>query len=70
MDSEYLGLREAADLLGVSRFTIWRLIRDGDLDAYQSQVDRRQKLVKRADVEALKQPRQLPVSDHTKKAAA
>ncbi len=70
MESEYLGLREAAELLGVSRFTIWRLIRDGELPAYQSQVDRRQKLVKRSDVEALMQPIPLPTSEHAKKAAA
>ncbi len=70
MESEYLGLREAAELLGVSRFTIWRLIRDGELPAYQSQVDRRQKLVKRSDVEALMQPLPLPASEHAKKAAA
>lgn len=70
MQSDYLGLREAAELMGVSRFTIWRLIRDGQLPAYQSQVDRRQKLVRRSDVESLMQPRRLPEPDSAKKAAA
>ena len=57
MDDEYLTVQEAADNLGVSRFTVWRLIRDEELTAYQSSVDRRRKLVRRADVEALKQPK-------------
>jgi len=57
VDDEYLTVQEAADNLGVSRFTVWRLIRDEELTAYQSSVDRRRKLVRRADVEALKQPK-------------
>ena len=48
-------LTEAAELLGVSRFKISRLIRDGELRAFVSPLDRRQRLVRRSDVEALKQ---------------
>ena len=53
---EYLTVQEAAELMGVSRFTIWRRIRDGALPAYRAGVDRRTRLVKRADVEALMTP--------------
>jgi excisionase family DNA binding protein len=65
---EYLTVQEAAELMGVSRFTIWRRIRDGALPAYRADVDRRTRLVKRADVEALMRPR--PIEDAEEKAAA
>ena len=65
---EYLTVHEAAELMGVSRFTIWRRIRDGSLPAYRAGVDRRTRLVKRADVEALMRPR--PIKDAEGKAAA
>jgi excisionase family DNA binding protein len=57
MAEEFMSLQEAADALGVSRFTLWRLIRDEQLAAYQLPADRRRKLVKRSEVEALKRPR-------------
>ena len=65
---DYLTVQEAAELMSVSRFTIWRRIRAGDLTAYQSGVDRRVRLVKRSDVEALMRPQ--AVDDREGKAAA
>jgi excisionase family DNA binding protein len=65
---EYLTVQEAAELMGVSRFTVWRRIRAGELPVYQSGVDRRARLVKRTDVEALMRPH--AVEDVEKKAAA
>jgi excisionase family DNA binding protein len=59
MQDEFITLQEAERILEVSRFTIWRLIRDGELVAYQSPADRRRKLVKRQDVESLKRPKAL-----------
>jgi len=59
MLDEFITLQQAADDLGVSRFTMWRLIRDGELVAYQAPSDRRRKLIRRVDLEALKQPRAL-----------
>jgi excisionase family DNA binding protein len=53
---EFLSAAEAAELLGVTRFTISRLIRSGELATYKSPLNRRKKLVRRADVEALRQP--------------
>jgi excisionase family DNA binding protein len=50
---DFLTLQQAADLMRVHRITVWRLVRDGKLRMYQSETNRRVKLVKRADVEAL-----------------
>jgi excisionase family DNA binding protein len=61
---DYLTLQEAADLLGVSRWTIWRRVRAGELQAYTARVDRRTRLVKRADAEALMHPQ--PIADDRK----
>jgi excisionase family DNA binding protein len=52
---DFMTLTAAAEALGVSRFKISRLIRDGELQAFVSPLDRRQRLVRRSDVEALKQ---------------
>jgi excisionase family DNA binding protein len=67
--NEFLDVEQAAELLGVTRFTISRLIRAGELTAYVSPLNRRKKLLRRNDVEALRQP--VPVElEGTKKAAA
>jgi excisionase family DNA binding protein len=66
---DYLTLKEAADLLGVSRWTIWRRVRAGELQAHKAGVDRRTRLVKRADVEALMHPHAI-VEDREGQAAA
>ena len=58
---DFVTMGQAADILGVSRMTVWRLVRDRKLPAYQSPVNRRVRLVKRADVEALMRPR--PIED-------
>ncbi len=68
-DEAFVTMREAQDVLGVSSFTIWRMVRDGELTAYQSRTDRRKKLIRRADLEALKQPAPMGTVG-TKKAAA
>jgi len=53
---DFVTLTEAADELGVSRFKMSRLIRDGELRAYVSPLNRKQKLVRRRDLEALREP--------------
>jgi excisionase family DNA binding protein len=60
-------LVEAAETLGVSRFKVSRLIRDGELRAFVSPLNRRQKLVRRDDVEVLRTP--VPLEVEPKKAA-
>jgi excisionase family DNA binding protein len=54
MNTDLMTLTGAAEALGVSRFKMSRLIRDGQLQAFVSPLDRRQRLVRRVDVEALK----------------
>lgn len=66
---DYLNLQEAAELLGVSRWTVWRRVRTGQLPTYTAGVDQRARLIKRADVEALMQP-QLVLKEREGKAAA
>lgn len=56
MHSEFMTIKQAAEALGVDRVTIWRRIRSGELEVFQSQVDRRERLVRRADIEAMLRP--------------
>jgi len=47
-------MREAAAMLGVSHAKIWKMVRDGVLAAESNPLDKREKLVRVADLEALK----------------
>lgn len=70
MAEDFVTMTEAQEILGVSRFKIWQLVRDGKLEAFQSELDRRQKLIRRQDLDALRFTRRpIEVSD-IKKAAA
>ena len=71
MGDEYVTMREAQEILGVSNFTVWQMVKDGRLTAYRSETDRRKKLIRRADLTALQQPQAIgEAPDDTKKAAA
>lgn len=71
MDSEFVTMREAQEILGVSNFTMWQLVKRGDLTAYQSATDRRKKLVRRSELDALRTPREIePTGGGAKKVAA
>ena len=70
MESEFVTMTEAQALLGVSRFKIWQLVRNGEIETFESQLDRRQKLIRRADLDALRNPRPRLVNGDAKKAAA
>ena len=54
-EGDWLTLGEAAEVLGVSRNTLYRRIEDGTLVGYQRGVDRRL-IFKRSEVEALGVP--------------
>jgi excisionase family DNA binding protein len=54
---EYVTMTEAQEILGVSRFKIWQLVREGKLETFASELDRRQKLVRRSDLDAFRFPR-------------
>ncbi len=68
MADEYVTMREAQEILGVSNYTIWRMVRDGRLEAYQSGTDRRKKLVRRSDLDAIRQIE--PISEEQRGKAA
>ena len=61
--AEYMTVGEAMRELGVSKSKITRLLNDGTLPSEINMLDKRSKLIKRADVEALKRrgkPEQAP----------
>lgn len=62
---EFVSVSEAARLAGVSRHTVSRRIRAGELAVHVGS-DRRQHLLRRADVERLAQPRALDRQAATK----
>jgi excisionase family DNA binding protein len=57
---DFVTMTEAQELLGVSRFKIWKLVKEGTLPTFRSDLDRREKLVRRSDLEALRRPRAEP----------
>ena len=59
MTEEFLTLKEAREYLGVSKAKMWRLVKEGALSVYSDILDKRKRLVKKADVEKLRQPRQI-----------
>lgn len=61
MEEQFVTMKEAQEILNVSNYTMWKMVRDGRVKAYQSDVDRRRKLIRRADLEDLKQAR--PIED-------
>ena len=54
---EFLSLREAREHLDVSKTKMWSLVKLGTLKTYEDALDKRKKLVRKEDVEKLKQPR-------------
>ncbi len=55
-EEQYLNLTDAAEYLGVSRVTVWRRVRDGTLRTYRASASRREKLVKRTDLDHIRHP--------------
>jgi excisionase family DNA binding protein len=56
MNEEYVPVGEAARLLGVSRWTVQRRIKEGTLTAHTSPANRRVTLLRRSEVLALLRP--------------
>ena len=54
---EYLNAREAARYLDISPTTLYRLINTGTLATFRSELDKRERLVRRADLDWLRSPR-------------
>ena len=55
--AEFLNVTDAAKRAGVSRLTLRRLIDCGELPLYEKPLDRRFKLIRAADIDALRAPR-------------
>jgi len=72
MDPDFITIGTARERLGVSKPKMAQLIRDGLFPVYVNPLDRREKLVRWADVEAgLRRPVELqPRTDAMGKAAA
>jgi len=60
---DFVTMQQAADLMGVSRWTLWRLVKEGRLPSYQSELNRRVKLVRRADLAALMTPKRIDANE-------
>ena len=56
----FLNLKQAREFLGVSRTKLWDLVKEGRLTLYRAPLDKRVRLVKREDLEALKVPEKGP----------
>jgi len=63
---EFVTLKEAKTLLGVSAYTVNQMLKDGRLTPFEIPVDRRRRYVKREEVDQLKQIR--PVERSERKA--
>ena len=57
MAIEFLTMAEAREYLGVSKPKMWRLVRDGVLPTYEDATDKRKKLIRKDDLDRLRQPR-------------
>lgn len=57
MPADLMTLKESQEYLGVSKAKMWRLAKDGSLTIYSDPLDKRKRLVSKAEVEKLKQPR-------------
>lgn len=50
---DLISLEDAMHILGVSRTKLWRLTKEGLLTPYENNLDKRQKLFSKAEVESL-----------------
>ena len=70
MQDEFVTLTAAAEIAGVSRVKLWRMVKDGRLPAYADPRDARVKLIKRAELDVALRPIPLTISEATMGKAA
>jgi len=58
-EDAFMPLKEAADYLGISRTTLWSMVREARITAYSKATDRRSKLFRKSDLDDLKRPQPL-----------
>ena len=51
--NDHYTISKARELFGVSKNKMWRLVREGTLEVFANPLDKREKLVRRVDVEEL-----------------
>ena len=66
-DRGFVGISEAARRAGVSRPTVRRLLASGELEGFSTPLDKRYRLIKVDDIDALRAPR--PVGTKRQEAA-
>jgi excisionase family DNA binding protein len=59
MAENYIDTYQAAEELGMSRATLWRLLREREIERFRIPGDRRS-LIRREDFESLRQPVPIP----------
>jgi hypothetical protein len=59
LTDDFVSLTEAARSIGVSRNKMWKLVRAGVFTVYENPRDAREKLLKKADVDAYLAPREM-----------
>ncbi len=69
MEEQFVTMREAQEILNVSNYTMWKMVKEGRVPAYQSQVDRRRKLIRRSDLDTIKEARPIKETESPKRAA-
>jgi excisionase family DNA binding protein len=57
---ETVTLLDAARVLGVSRTTVWAMLRTGELQAYQDPIDKRRRLIPMQSIRSLLERRGQP----------
>jgi excisionase family DNA binding protein len=57
VEEKFVTMKEAQEILNVSNYTMWKMVKDGRIKAYQSEVDRRRKLIRRSDLDGIMQAR-------------
>jgi hypothetical protein len=57
MENEYISLRKAREILKVSKLKMSGLVKENKIALFNNPLDKRQKLVKKADIEKLRTPR-------------
>jgi hypothetical protein len=58
MAIEYLTMKEAGEYLGLSRARLWKIIKEHNLTIYYLDIDKRKHLVRKDDLERIRQPKQ------------
>jgi excisionase family DNA binding protein len=69
VEQQYVSVQEAAEILGVHRERVGRLLREGVLTWKPNALDRRQRLIPRHEVEQLRDTGNRPAPRHRKSTA-